>query len=368
MGKSNQIAELLSERIRNADYSVTRLPGARKLATELGVSYLTALHALNQLHDQGVIRRQSNGRFAVAQPSREEKRLNIAFLTGHDSYRLWENSTREVAQELGIGYRQISYSHKDDPVIADVINGDFDLVFIIHPIHESRFVEQLIVRNHRKVVTLFEDMTDCGVRCLDGPPPVEVRRLVDYLYEFGHRKFASYTLFPCGNSATQKIAVWNDAVESLGLHSESFLADEVQSSLYPARPAYDGANWLESSNRPTAVFCSSVDIAIGVIRRCNDLGITVGRELSVCSFGKPELASMYIPSITVIDRPSPKPEIEAILREAQLKDSERSERLMYRSGMGKVIYGESTGRVVDQPKDCYPKTGNYTNNQQGMEK
>ena len=77
---------------------------------------------------------------------------------------------------------------------------------------------------------------------------------------------------------------------------------------------------------------------------------------------------MYIPSITVIDRPSPKPEIEAILREAQLKDSERSERLMYRSGMGKVIYGESTGRVVDQPKDCYPKTGNYTNNQQGMEK
>ena len=87
MGKSNQIAELLSERIRNADYSVTRLPGARKLATELGVSYLTALHALNQLYDQGVIRRQSNGRFAVAQPSREEKRLNIAFLTGHDSYK-----------------------------------------------------------------------------------------------------------------------------------------------------------------------------------------------------------------------------------------------------------------------------------------
>ncbi len=345
MSKHEQIVELLTRRISNEDYATCRLPGARKLASETGVSYLTVLQAFQKLLRNGVITRQSNGRFAVNRARcRRGRTLNIAFLTSHDSdYRLWENAVRMAAEELGGSYRQIGYSHNDDPVISDVISGDFDLVFIKHPIVGYKFIEKLVLKNRHKVVTMFNDLTDRGVRCLDGPPPVEVRQLVDHLYGLGHRRFASYTISPFTNSAIEKISFWNTAVEGIGLNSVKFNI-EADPALFVMEPAYENsARLLAARPRPTALFCTSIDIAIAVIRYCHDHGVKAGRDISVCSFGKPEVARMCIPSITTIDRPSPVREAKAIISDILKNGGKNPSRLMFRPDTGRLIPGESAG-------------------------
>lgn len=345
MTKHEQIAELLTRRIRNEDYASCRLPGARKLASETGVSYLTALQALQKLLSDGAITRQNNGRFAINRiQSRRGRTLNIAFLTSNDSdYRLWENAVQIAAEGLGASYKQVSYSHNDDPVISDIICGHFDLVFIKHPIVGYKFIEQQVVKNRHKVVTMFNDLTDRGVRCLDGPPPVEVRQLVDHLYGLGHRRFASYTISPFTNSAIEKISFWSTAVESVGQNSVKYDI-EVDPALFVMEPAYEKtAVFLAAKTRPTALFCSSIDIAIAVIRYCHDQGVKAGRDIAVCSFGKPEVARMCIPSITTIDRPSPVREVKAIITDLLQNGSGHPTRLMFRPDTGRLIVGESTG-------------------------
>ena len=102
------------------------------------------------------------------------------------------------------------------------------------------------------------------------------------------------------------------------------------------------ADVLAASPPPTALFCSSVDIAIGVIRYCHDHNIRTGAELGVCSMGKPELARMYIPSMTTIDRPSPVNEAKAIISDLLENGAENPSRLMFRPDSGRLLPGEST--------------------------
>ena len=360
MSKPEQIAKLLARRIRNDDYAAGRLPGARKLAAETGVSYMTALQALQKLLKDGLISKRGNGHYSISQTHRRRRSLNIAFITSQNDsdYRLWENAVRSAAENLGSNYRQFAYSHNDDPMITQVIGGDFDLVFIKHPIVGYPFVEKLVIKHCHKVVTLFNNMTEHGVRCFDGPPPAEVRQLVDHLYLLGHRRFASYTLSPFTSSAREKIAVWNSAVAAMGIDSvEVNIETPPELHLMDATYKYT-AEVLRARPCPTALFCSSVDIAIGAIRYCHDHNVKVGDELAVCSLGKPELARMYIPSITTIDRPSPVTEAEAIIADLLQNGADKPSRLMFRPETGRLLIGEST----DPGNSCKPQS--LINNQQ----
>ena len=79
---------------------------------------------------------------------------------------------------------------------------------------------------------------------------------------------------------------------------------------------------------------------MGLIRYCHDNKIKVGEDISVCSFGQPEMARTFIPSITIIDRPNPFPQAEAIIEDFISGDNSR---LLYRPDDGDLIIGESTG-------------------------
>ena len=61
-----QIAELFKRRILSGDYEFSSIPGAQRLASEVGVSYLTARQAVQRLIDEKVLERQDTGRLKIA--------------------------------------------------------------------------------------------------------------------------------------------------------------------------------------------------------------------------------------------------------------------------------------------------------------
>ena len=58
--------------------------------------------------------------------------------------------------------------------------------------------------------------------------------------------------------------------------------------------------WLSMSDRPTAIFCSSDILAIGLISELSRRGISVPDDLSVVGFDDIEIAERFIPSLTTI--------------------------------------------------------------------
>ena len=345
MAKYTEIAAMMQRRIVNGDYAFARIPGARKLAEETGVSYMTARQAVQKLLDDGVISRAVNGRFEAQPVSSPQAGLKIAFIgpIRFHNYFLWENAIKTAAEEAGGSFRMVVFSHDDDPVIGEVLNGDFDLVFLAYNL-ANRFIINQIRKNCGKVVTLFRDMTADGVRCLDGPSPSETANMVEHLYRRGHRRADAFSVFSSSASSMEKIKCWHDALKARGMTGNTHQI-ELAPFEYSLHPSYSFFRRLLDSGefRATAVFAPVMENAIGIIRACHDRGLVPGRDISVCSFGQPEMAAMHIPSITVIDRPDPTSQVRDIIREFLEDGPDRPRRLMFRPAEGKVIEGESTG-------------------------
>lgn len=355
MKKYEQISLLIQRRIERADYGSRSIPSARRLAQETGVSYMTALKALQHLVDNNCAVRTDNGRLE-ANPEQnggtgKAPALRIAFLSymKMNNYYVWENAVQRVAVELGCSFKLASYTHEDDPIITETISGNYDVVFLSHILRKDSGIWELVRRNREKIVTLFNDLTSEGIRCWDGPEPKDSAKLVRHLYDLGHRKFAGLTVCEESLSSQEKIAGWENGINELGLRMKEYRI-KLQPYEFSLIPAYEYSLKLLKSKKfnETALFTPTIELATGFIRAMHDVGLQAGRDISVCSFGQPEHARMYIPSITIINRPYPIQQAREIL---QQYIAGRTDRLLFRPPYGEIIYGESTGPAPITSKD-----------------
>jgi len=62
--------------------------------------------------------------------------------------------------------------------------------------------------------------------------------------------------------------------------------------------------WLALDDRPTALFCASDLMAIGVMSELRQQGIKVPEEVSVIGFDDVDIARYYTPALTTIRQPT----------------------------------------------------------------
>lgn len=347
-----RIAELLKRRIQNSDYMFNTLPSAQKLAEDTGVSYLTARHAIRKLIEDKVLIRQKTGRLSIRRsPASPKRKLNVVYIRpAMGDFSIWDYSLRQTAEELNCGYRTISYTHEDDPLITESLKGDFDLIFLWYHHTNNIFIEKL-KKNSERLIIMFHDLTKHGIRCVDGPPPETVSSLIEHLYKLGHRRIDCFNSQPISPTIEKRIELWHSSLEEFGCSGE--LHNHPVPLSFPAVHAYEKMNEiLESGHfQATAIFSTTTDTAQGIIRSCHEHGVRVPEDISVCSFGNPEKAMLSIPTITIVDRPDPKPELRAIF-ELFLGLGGDPSRLMYRpEGYNSLRLGESTGKAPVKPKE-----------------
>ena len=354
MAKSKyiQIAELFKRRLQRGDYSFSSLPGAQKLAAETGVSYLTARQAIQKLIDDGVLTRLETGRLDICCPTVVSRSgLNVAYIRPSYSgaYSVWDPILQQTAEEYNCGFRVINYSHDDDPIIFDALDGDFDLIFLQFHRNDPLFLEKL-KKNRARLVSLFHDLTAHGIRCLDGPSPQRISTLMEYLHQLGHRNIDCFNSEPESPTVEQRIAEWRRNLERLGCRGE--LHNRPVRPFVPSiTMAYETMNELIERKKlsSTAIFTITVESALGIMRSCYEHGIAIPDDLSLCSFGNPEKAAMAIPSVTIVNRPDPAPEVRAVF-EYYLGLGGDAVRLMYRpENYDSLLIGESTGNAAVGP-------------------
>lgn len=125
---------------------------------------------------------------------------------------------------------------------------------------------------------------------------------IEHLALLGHRKIG-HIKGPPGNVLTdQRCRATVKSLQKYGLkvHQEWFFEGDfsLESGADVAR------QWLALKDRPTALFCASDLMAIGIISELNEHGVCVPDDLSVVGFDDIDISRYYTPRLTTIRQPT----------------------------------------------------------------
>lgn len=124
------------------------------------------------------------------------------------------------------------------------------------------------------------------------------RLAIRHLYDLGHRKIAHVT-GPQGNVLTRmRREGMLEERQRLGLPNRSDWIIRGDFSLRSGELA--AQQILAMTDRPTAVFCASDEVALGLISTMEKAGVRVPQDLSVVGFDDIDIAEYAVPALTTI--------------------------------------------------------------------
>jgi LacI family transcriptional regulator, repressor for deo operon, udp, cdd, tsx, nupC, and nupG len=152
-----------------------------------------------------------------------------------------------------------------------------------------------------RVVAVSERIPGAGVATVSIDHVAGARDAVAHLAALGHRRIA-HIAGPVGSILTaQRIKGFRQAMTEANLPVEeasitfgNFTFDSGEAALRIL---------LAIDPRPSAVFCSNDEMAIGAIKAARALGLRVPEDLSVVGFDDIHFAGVYDPPLTTIHQP-----------------------------------------------------------------
>jgi LacI family repressor for deo operon, udp, cdd, tsx, nupC, and nupG len=126
--------------------------------------------------------------------------------------------------------------------------------------------------------------------------------MTEHLISLGHRRIGLIK-GPQSSPLTQdRVAGYQAALNQASIPSDPAIICHGDFSL---RAGYDGAaTLLTMSDRPTALFCESDEMAIGALKRIKEAGLRVPEDISVVGFDDIPLAQYCDPPLTTIAQPA----------------------------------------------------------------
>ena len=336
-----QIAALIKERIRQGNYVNGILPGLRYLGNELDVSYLTVRQALHYLCSKGILQAGNNKNFKIISNISDTSELKIATISplGSDN-NLFNGIIKSLLRNYDISLKQFLYAYKEDEVIPNAVDGNFDLIFyLIEPENFSPVLKNKFKKNRHKLISINFDYRDIGIRMLgetDIRQSIEV--LISLIAERGHRQIDILAV-------THENEIIDKRVKYGKIFSNKYnLCCSLYRKIVPDfyyELDYAGKFTIDiykTGRKPDAIFVPTVPAAMAVQRKLKDLGYTSGIDYSLVSCEDSHIAENCIPSITVSHTPDITSYVRELIENHKLGDWDK---LLYKPSKANLSIGES---------------------------
>lgn len=185
--------------------------------------------------------------------------------------------------------------------IRALIARGVDGLFLVGAERDESIYRFLKQRNMPYVIGWTSEVLE-GQSCVGFDNGAAMRELTQKALEFGHRKFGVISAPLSQNDrARSRVAGVRDALASFGLKANALQIAEVPYEIDAAGEAFDGL--MAGSNAPTVVMCGNDVQAAGAIRRAQQIGLHVPRDVSITGFDNLEHAELVEPGITTVDVP-----------------------------------------------------------------
>jgi LacI family transcriptional regulator len=122
-----------------------------------------------------------------------------------------------------------------------------------------------------------------------------------YLASLGHKNIAFITGHPKHDAVKNRFLGYQDGLQESGLKFSEQLVKAGDNSIRSGEACAE--KLLKRKNPPTAIFAANDDMAAGVIRVADRLGISVPEQLSVAGCDDVALAQQIYPALTTIRQP-----------------------------------------------------------------
>ena len=164
-----------------------------------------------------------------------------------------------------------------------------------------------------------------------------------YLAGLGHQRIAFISGDPNHAAVANRYPGYTDGLRDSGLEFSEQLVASGDNSFGSGLGCAESL--LARNPRPTAIFAANDDMAAGVLRAANRLGIDVPGQLSVAGFDDTALAQQIDPPLTTVRQPLVEMARHAVEMLAEPKDGKSSEN--HRIVPATIMIRESTGPAPD---------------------
>jgi LacI family transcriptional regulator len=206
------------------------------------------------------------------------------------------------------GYRVIICNTNTDTTreqryLKDLLIRRVDGVIIAPVSDASRATLMHLRSQHTPFVLIDRGVPDFEADIMQTDNVNGALQLTQHLIQQGHTRIAYI-------SGDSRISVTRDrlygyrmALDMAGIRFDSSIVRELDGSCL--HNGFVAAQCLlNHPDRPTAIFASNSDTAIGVIRACREQGVTIPQDIALVCFDDLEHADTIFPYLTVIEQPT----------------------------------------------------------------
>lgn len=216
------------------------------------------------------------------------------------------NALEEVFSEAGYGVL-IGYTRQDrsrETHYARVIRaGQVDGVLLVTG-HLPRDEEFTHFPYTVPVSLLLSEMPGYGgLSVFDVENRAAARTMTEHLIGLGHRRIAHIAGPTLNPEANERMAGYREALAAAGIPFDPGLLWTGATNFDFASGEAAARRFLDSTERPTAVFAAADEIAFGFLRAIRSAGVVAPRDVSVAGFDDTEYAFHYDPALTTMHQP-----------------------------------------------------------------
>jgi len=207
----------------------------------------------------------------------------------------------EEAQDRGYGVLVGNTSgapRREEALARHLLTGAVDGLILL----TGRMPELLAgIAAEDRVVAVSERVPAAAIATVAIDHAAAAREAVRHLRDLGHRRIA-HIAGPAGNILTaQRLKGFRDAMAEDGL---AVPAERIAFGDFTFASGTAAMNQLLAAQpRPTAVFCSNDEMAIGAVKAARAHGLAVPGDLSVVGFDDIPFAAAFDPPLTTIQQP-----------------------------------------------------------------
>lgn len=286
IGLAEKIRHLIKkEKLKNGD----ALPSERKLAKLYTCNHLTIRKALRILENEKIIHKvPSKGNFVGHRSALSPTKGIIGFIFPDDEifyYKIFsalENKFTELNLHM-IVHQTNNIKEKEEKILDYLEECGANAIIAVPNVQ--------CLESYRKlsIPLLFFDLNlkELSIPYIVTDDYQGAASAIKYLLSLGHHKIA-YISGSYDQTARTRLKAYQDVLKESNIK----IPPEYIKCQDPNREwgYYAARELLNSSNKPTAIFCGNDTVAAGVFRYCNTQKISIPNDCSLLSFGNTPIA------------------------------------------------------------------------------
>lgn len=343
------VMTVLEQRIAQGDYMLKDLPGERRIAQEVGVSYMTARKAVQKLIDKNVLARRPNGSLAVhAKINNPRATCNVVLLTPaypSPHFARCRQAVTLAAKARHALIRCVEYVHWHDPVVLQALHASDGLIVIPSTEPIPRHILTAFARPEHRVIFFDDDMSSEGFPSVQLFARSHIAVLFEHLWSLGHRRIDCLNAQGHNHEIANRIAHWQQWINDRG--GEGTLWDNPAPAFEDPTAIAHATMQRLLSNPPhklSAIVCTTQPAALGAMRACFETGRSVGQDISICTINNEPTGRFFCPSLTGLEMPDIAPLLDRCFDWIAKPDQPWQGNLRIVPEHPNLLQGESTGK------------------------